>query len=112
MTELLKMEFGWGTLKATDIVGYVPMIISKDDYKYITGQEYQETKKGQPFRRIDKLTTDLEKRTQERDDLKERVLSLKGQVKELEIKIDKLGQEFDKKSKDDRSEKYDKNSKY
>ncbi|GAB5055870.1 hypothetical protein COSHB9_02570 [Companilactobacillus alimentarius] len=44
--------------------------------------------------------------------MKEQVLSLKGQVKELEIKIDKLGQEFDKKSKDDRSEKYDKNSKY
>lgn len=45
MIELLKMEFGWGTLKAADIVGYVPMVISKDDYKYITGQEYQEIKK-------------------------------------------------------------------
>lgn len=64
------------------------------------------------FRRIDKLTTDLEKRTQERDDLKEQVLSLKGQVKELEIKIDKLSKEFNEKSKYDGSEKYDKNSKY
>lgn len=40
MIELLKMEFGWGTLKASDIVDYVPMIISKDDYKYITGEDY------------------------------------------------------------------------
>ncbi|PMD70245.1 XkdX family protein [Companilactobacillus nuruki] len=46
MIGLLKMEFGWGTLKATDIVGYVPMIISTDDYKDITGQEYQENKEG------------------------------------------------------------------
>lgn len=43
---------------------------------------------------------------------REQVLSLKGQVKELEIKIDKLSQEFNKKSKNDGSEKYDKNSKY
>ncbi|CAJ1189381.1 hypothetical protein CPEBRM1_ABPJDJAI_01140 [Companilactobacillus paralimentarius] len=63
------------------------------------------------FRRIDKLTTDLEKRTQERDDLKEQVLSLKGQVRNLEIKIDKLSQEFNEESKNDGSEKYDKNSK-
>lgn len=40
MIELLKMEFGWGTLKAADIVGYVPMVISKDDYKDITGKDY------------------------------------------------------------------------
>ncbi|WP_125588555.1 XkdX family protein [Companilactobacillus jidongensis] len=40
MIELLKMEFGWGTLKTTDIVGYVPMVISKDDYKDITGEDY------------------------------------------------------------------------
>ncbi|HIY92342.1 MAG TPA: XkdX family protein [Candidatus Companilactobacillus pullicola] len=46
MIEALKIEFGWGTLKATDIVDYVPMIISKDNYKYITGQEYQENKEG------------------------------------------------------------------
>ena len=46
MRELLKIEFGWGTLKASDIVDYVPMIISKDNYKYITGQEYQENKEG------------------------------------------------------------------
>lgn len=46
MTELLKIEFGWGTLKASDIVDYVPIIISVEDYKYITGQEYQENKKG------------------------------------------------------------------
>lgn len=46
MTEVLKIEFGWGTLKASDIVGYVPMIISAEDYKYITGQEYQENKEG------------------------------------------------------------------
>lgn len=52
------------------------------------------------FRRIDKLTTDLEKRTQERDDLKEQVLSLKGQVEKLEIKIDKFSQEFNEKGKD------------
>lgn len=45
MRELLKIEFGWGTMKESDIIGYVPMIISADDYKYITGQEYQETKK-------------------------------------------------------------------
>lgn len=45
MTELLKMEFGWGTLKASDIVDYVPIVISVEDYKYITGQEYQATKK-------------------------------------------------------------------
>jgi len=44
MTELLKMEFGWGTLKASDIVDYVPIVISVDDYKYITGQDYQATK--------------------------------------------------------------------
>lgn len=41
MTALLKMEFGWGTLKAEDIVGYVPMIISEADYKDITGQDYK-----------------------------------------------------------------------
>ncbi|MFD1418471.1 XkdX family protein [Companilactobacillus keshanensis] len=40
MIGLLKMEFGWGTLKAADIVGYVPMVISKDDYKDITGKDY------------------------------------------------------------------------
>lgn len=45
MRELLKIEFGWGTLKASDIVDYVPIVISVEDYKYITGQEYQETKK-------------------------------------------------------------------
>lgn len=49
MTELLKMEIGWGTLKASDIVDYVPIVISVEDYKYITGQEYQEVKKDQPF---------------------------------------------------------------
>lgn len=42
MTALLKMEFGWGTLKVSDIVGYVPMIISAEDFKDITGQEYKE----------------------------------------------------------------------
>lgn len=51
------------------------------------------------FRRIDKLTTDLEKRTQERDDLKQQVLSLKERVKNLETKIDKLSQDFNKKGK-------------
>lgn len=40
MTALLKMEFGWGTLKAKDIVGYVPAIISEADYKEITGEDY------------------------------------------------------------------------
>ena len=45
MTEALKIEFGWGTLKASDIVDYVPIVISVEDYKYITGQEYQEVKK-------------------------------------------------------------------
>lgn len=40
MIEALKIEFGWGTLKAADIVGYVPMVISKDDYKDITGEDY------------------------------------------------------------------------
>jgi len=45
MRELLKIEFGWGTMKKSDIVDYVPIVISFDDYKYITGQEYQETKK-------------------------------------------------------------------
>lgn len=46
MTEALKIEFGWGTLKASDIVDYVPIVISVKDYKYITGQEYQATKEG------------------------------------------------------------------
>ncbi|CAJ2235085.1 hypothetical protein CPR18618_PPKEINIP_00918 [Companilactobacillus paralimentarius] len=46
MTEALKIEFGWGTLKASDIVDYVPIVISPEDYKYITGQEYQATKEG------------------------------------------------------------------
>ena len=49
MRELLKIEFGWGTMKESDIIGYVPMIVSADDYKYITGQDYQEyqaTKEG------------------------------------------------------------------
>lgn len=46
MREALKIEFGWGTLKASDIVDYVPIVISPDDYKYITGQEYQATKEG------------------------------------------------------------------
>lgn len=46
MTELLKMEFGWGTLKASDIVGYVPIVISKDDYKEITGEDYKSDKEG------------------------------------------------------------------
>ena len=46
MIGLLKMEFGWGTLKKEDIIGYVPIVISVDDYKYITGQEYQATKEG------------------------------------------------------------------
>lgn len=46
MAELLKIEFGWGTMKESDIIGYVPMIISADDYKYITGQEYQATQEG------------------------------------------------------------------
>ena len=41
MTELLKMEIGWGTLKASDIVGYVPIVISEADYKEITGQDYK-----------------------------------------------------------------------
>lgn len=41
MTALLKMEFGWGTLKAEDIVGYVPIVISEDDYKEITGEDYK-----------------------------------------------------------------------
>ena len=41
MAELLKMEIGWGTLKAEDIVGYVPIVISEADYKYITGQDYK-----------------------------------------------------------------------
>ncbi|MFC6324050.1 XkdX family protein [Companilactobacillus baiquanensis] len=40
MIGLLKMEFGWGTLKKEDIIGYVPLIISKDDFKDITGEEY------------------------------------------------------------------------
>lgn len=42
MVTLLKMEIGWGTLKAEDIVGYVPIVISKDEYKTITGEEYKE----------------------------------------------------------------------
>jgi len=44
MRELLKIEFGWGTMKESDIVDYVPIVISFDDYKYITGHEYQATK--------------------------------------------------------------------
>lgn len=44
MRELLKIEFGWGTMKESDIFDYVPRVISKDDYKYIAGQEYQENK--------------------------------------------------------------------
>lgn len=40
MVSLLKMEFGWGTLKKEDITGYVPLIISKEDFKTITGEEY------------------------------------------------------------------------
>lgn len=46
MTELLKMEFGWGTLKASAIVGYVPIVISEDDYKEITGEDYKSDKEG------------------------------------------------------------------
>ena len=46
MIGLLKMEFGWGTLKKEDIIGYVPSIISKDDFKNITGDEYTEDKAG------------------------------------------------------------------
>lgn len=42
MTELLKIEFGWGTLKVNDIIGYVPKVISKEDFKNITGQEFEE----------------------------------------------------------------------
>lgn len=42
MTELLKIEFGWGTMKTSDIVGYVPRVISKEDFKDITGQEFKE----------------------------------------------------------------------
>ena len=46
MREALKIEFGWGTMKESDIVDYVPIVISVEDYKYITGQEYQATKEG------------------------------------------------------------------
>ncbi|WP_338231674.1 XkdX family protein [Companilactobacillus muriivasis] len=42
MINLLKMEIGWGTLKAEDIVSYVPIVISAEDYKTITGEEYKE----------------------------------------------------------------------
>ncbi|GEO64022.1 XkdX family protein [Companilactobacillus nantensis] len=42
MVNLLKMEIGWGTLKAEDIVSYVPIVISKDDYKNITGEDFKE----------------------------------------------------------------------
>ena len=44
MRELLKIEFGWGTMNDSDIVDYVPIVISYDDYKYITGHDYQATK--------------------------------------------------------------------
>lgn len=42
MVNLLKMEIGWGTLKAEDIESYVPIVISADDYKTITGEDYKE----------------------------------------------------------------------
>ncbi|WP_338213897.1 XkdX family protein [Companilactobacillus muriivasis] len=40
MVNLLKMEIGWGTLKVEDIVSYVPIVISANDYKTITGKDY------------------------------------------------------------------------
>ncbi|USQ67639.1 XkdX family protein [Companilactobacillus allii] len=40
MINLLKMEFGWGTLKKEDITGYIPSVISKEDFKAITGDEF------------------------------------------------------------------------
>lgn len=46
MRELLKIEFGWGTMKESDIVDYVPIVISFDDFKYITGHDYQATKEN------------------------------------------------------------------
>lgn len=44
MRELLKIQFGWGTMHDSDIVDYVPIVISYDDYKYITGHDYQAPK--------------------------------------------------------------------
>lgn len=38
--ELYKMEFGWGTLSAETIHGWVGLTIDAAAYKRITGQDY------------------------------------------------------------------------
>lgn len=37
----LKIVFGWGMLKASDLTDYVPGQISVEDFKDITGEEYK-----------------------------------------------------------------------
>lgn len=37
----LKIVFGWGMLKASDLETYVPDQISEDDFKEITGEEFK-----------------------------------------------------------------------
>ena len=39
--ELYKMEFGWGTLSAETIHGWVGLTIDAAAYKRITGMDYQ-----------------------------------------------------------------------
>lgn len=40
-TATLKIVYGWGMLKSSDLETYVPGQISVDDFKEITGQEYK-----------------------------------------------------------------------
>lgn len=40
-TATLKIVFGWGMLKSSDLKTYVPNQISVDDFKEITGEEYK-----------------------------------------------------------------------
>lgn len=42
-TATLKIVFGWGMLKASDLKNYVPGQISIEDFKDITGEEYTES---------------------------------------------------------------------
>ena len=38
----LKIVFGWGMLKSSELKNYVPGQISISDFKDITGEEYKE----------------------------------------------------------------------
>lgn len=40
-TATLKIVFGWGMLKASDLETYVPGQISEVDFKDITGEEFK-----------------------------------------------------------------------